>query len=89
MTEVIDYSITYTLDNSVANITGLVKVGDTETEGRQIWIAAVGYNNRSPVGIRKWIYEADLQPETEYPFEITLYSLGPRIDQVLIFSELH
>ena len=89
LTEVIDYSITYTQDNSVAKITGLVKVGDTETEDRQIWIAAVGYNNRNPVGIRKWIYEADLQPETEYPFELTLYSLGPRIDQVQIFSELH
>lgn len=89
LTEIIDYSIAYSLDNTVATITGSVKVLDTEISDQQIWIAAIGFNNRSPIGIRKWISTDKIEPDTEYTFEIILYSLGPRIDQVQLFSELH
>ena len=58
-------------------------------EDNQIWIAAIGLSDGVPVGLRKWTSEDSVDPETAYPFDIQLYSLGPRIDQVLLLSELH
>jgi len=89
LTAITDYSVKYTQENKVAQITGVVEVLAAKVEGNQIWIAAIGLNDGVPVGIRKWTSEDSVDPETAYPFDIQLYSLGPRIDQVLLLSELH
>jgi len=89
LTAITDYSVKYTQENKVAMINGVVEVLATKVDGNQIWIAAVGLSDGEPVGIRKWTSGESVDPETAYPFEIQLYSLGPRIDQVLLLSELH
>ncbi len=89
LTEITDYTISYALNNTVATIVGSVEVLDTEKKDHQIWIAAAGLSDGDPVGVRKWISTEEIKADTEYSFEINLYSLGPSIDQVLLFSELH
>jgi len=89
LTAITDYSVKYTQENKVAHITGVVEVLATKVDGNQIWIAATGLSAGEPVGIRKWTSSGSVDPETAYPFEIQIYSLGPPIDQVLLLSELH
>lgn len=88
-TTITDFSVNYSQDNKVAQISGIVEVAATKSASNTIWIAAVGFNAGEPVGIRKWTSSDPVNSETSYPFEIQLYSLGPRIDQVLLLSELH
>ena len=52
-------------------------------------MAAVAYSDGNPVGIRKWISAGELQPGENLVFEMILYSLGPPIEKVQLFSELH
>ena len=89
LTAITDYSVKYSQENTVAQISGIVEVLATEVDSNEIWIAAVGFSAGKPVGIRKWASAESVDPETSYPFDIQLYSLGPRIDQVLLLSELH
>jgi LysM repeat protein len=89
LTEITDYSIQYSQENKVAEISGIVEVLATEVDSNEIWIAAVAFKAGEPVGIRKWTSTKPVDPETSYAFEIQLYSLGPPIDQVLLLSELH
>lgn len=89
LTEITNFSVNYSQENKVALITGTVEVLAEEVDSNQIWIAAVGFSSGQPVGIRKWISSESVDPQTSYPFEIQLYSLGPRIDQVVLLSELH
>ncbi len=89
LVEINDYSVSYSLENTVARISGVVEVIDVERTDHQIWIVAIGLNQGTPVGIRKWISEDKAVIGTEYSFEISLYSLGPEIDEILLFSELY
>ena len=89
LTAISDYSVQYSQENTVAQISGIVEVLAKEVDSNEIWIAAVGFSDGEPVGIRKWTSGESVDPETAYPFDIQLYSLGPRIDQVLLLSELH
>lgn len=89
LTSIIDYSINYSQENKAAQISGSVNVLATEVDDNQIWIAAIAFSDGEPVGIRKWISQESVEPETSYIFNIQLYSLGPRIDQILLISELH
>ncbi len=89
LTEITDYSVKYSQENKVAQISGSVDVLASAVVGNQIWIAAVAFSAGEPVGIRKWISPESVAPETSYSFNIQLYSLGPRIDQILLLSELH
>jgi len=89
LTAITDYSVMYSQENTVAQISGIVEVLATEGDSNEVWIAAVAFSAGKPVGIRKWASTESVDPETSYPFEIQLYSLGPRIDQVLLLSELH
>ncbi len=89
LTSITDYSVEYSQENTVAQISGIVEVLATEVDSNEIWIAAIGFSSGDPVGIRKWTSLEAVDPETAYPFDIQLYSLGPQIDQVLLLSELH
>lgn len=89
LTEITDYSIQYSQENKVADISGIVEVLATEVDGNEIWIAVVAFSAGEPVGIRKWTSAKSVVAETTYPFNIQIYSLGPRIDQILLLSELH
>jgi len=89
LTAITDNSVKYSQENTVAQISGIVEVLATEVDSNEIWIAAVGLSAGKPVGIRKWASSESVDPETSYPFDLQLYSLGPQIDQVLLLSELH
>ncbi|NQS92260.1 MAG: LysM peptidoglycan-binding domain-containing protein [Chloroflexi bacterium] len=88
-TEISDYTIQYSQENRIAIIRGEFKILNPESKGDQVWIAAIAFNKGIPVGVRKWVSTDELSPGTAYPFEINLYSLGPRIDQIQLQSELH
>jgi len=89
LTEITQKFFQYREDNKIANVSGSVKTTDTNPKGKQIWIAAVGFSKGLPVGIRKWISSGDLVTDQEISFEFILYSLGPPIDRIQLYSELH
>jgi LysM repeat protein len=89
LTKIEEYSITYSQQNMAAEITGFVEILTEELDSNEIWIAAIAFSAGEPVGIRKWASQEITDPETPTPFEIQLYSLGPRIDQIVLLSELH
>jgi len=89
LTEILDLWIQYNDDKTIAEITGSVRVKEITTADNQIWVAAVAYSDGNPVGIRKWISAGELQPGENFVFEMILYSLGPPIEKIQLFSELH
>ena len=79
----------YSKDKTSANIRGKVQpIGELVIEN-QIWIAAIAYHQEKPVGIRKWVSDNNLTEDEDIPFQLNLFSLGPEIDNVDLFSELH
>ena len=89
LTEILDPEIRYNDDKTIAEITGSVRVKEITTDDNQVWVAAVAYSDGNPVGIRKWISAGELQPGENFVFEMILYSLGPPIEKIQLFSELH
>ena len=89
LTEITQQFFQYREDNKIADVSGSVKTIITNPKGKQIWIAAVAFSEGLPVGIRKWISSDDLVTNQEIPFEFVLYSLGPPIDKIQLYSELH
>lgn len=89
LTEITQQFFHYREDNKIADISGSVKTSVINPKGTQIWIAAVAFNEGLPVGIRKWISSGDLVTDQEISFEFVLYSLGPPIDKIQLYSELH
>jgi LysM repeat protein len=84
-----DYSVDFLQGNTVVEVNGFFEVTREGAQENQVWIVGVGYNEGKPVAVRKWISDEVLELGTAYPFKILLYSLGPEIDQIQIFSELH
>ena len=89
LTKITKQFFQYREKNRIADISGFAKTTALNPEGKQIWIAAVAFSDGAPVGIRKWISSGDLDTNQEIPFDFVLYSLGPPIDQIKLFSELH
>jgi len=88
-TEIIDFEIIYKEGKTIAEIEGSVRILENPSEENQVWIAAVAYADNNPVGIRKWISMGDHESGTEIEFKINIYSLGPAIDEIKLFNELH
>jgi LysM repeat protein len=64
--------------------------GNLEDNGHasQIWLAVTGYNaDNLPVGVRKWEVLRDISPGETLPFEVTVFSLGPKISRVEVLVE--
>ena len=82
--------IDYRQKGRSAEITGWVQLPEGDYPPGAIWLAAAGYNtDQQPVGLRKWTSSTFLGPGEELSFTITVYSSGPPIEDVQIFSELH
>lgn len=84
-----DYSLTYSRENTIAHVSGIFEILEGDLQGDQVWIAGVGFSEGKPAAVRKWISAAGLEPGKPYEFDLQLYSLGPRLDQIQLFSELH
>ena len=89
LTEILEPEIRFNDDKTIAEIAGSVRVEEFTTDENQVWVAAVAYSDGYPVGTRKWISAGELQPGAVIVFEMNLYSLGPPIDKIQLFSELH
>ena len=89
LTEILAPEIRYNEDRTIAEIAGSVRVEEFTSDENQVWVAAVAYSDGNPVGIRKWISAGKLQPGEDIVFEMNLYSLGPPIDRIQLFSELY
>jgi len=88
-TEITQKFYQYREERTIAHITGSVMATGDNLKDTQVWIAAVAYSEGSPVGVRKWISSQDLDQEKEITFDLVLYSLGPTIDEIKLFSELY
>jgi LysM repeat protein len=54
----------------------------------QIWLAVTAYDvDNVPVGVRKWEVWMDISPGETLPFEVTVFSLGPKISRVEVLVE--
>ena len=54
----------------------------------QVWLAVTGYNaDDFPVGVRKWEAAVNLSPGATLPFEVSVFSLGPKITRVEVLVE--
>ncbi len=87
--EITNYAVTYSQENTIAQISGSYQITDPDASGSQVWIAGVALSEEQPVGIRKWISSQELSPGSIYEFEFQIYSLGPQIDRVQLLAELH
>jgi len=69
-------------DGSQADVSGDVSISDNTPALSQLWVLAVAYDAEGDiVGARKWKSGGDPQ------FEITVYSLGGKIDHVEVLVE--
>jgi hypothetical protein len=87
--EIIDSNLDYNNNKTIVEISGEVQPKGEIVKENQIWIAAIAYHQGQPVGVRKWVSEDNLIENKEIPFQLNLYSLGPEIDKIALFSELH
>ena len=84
-----DYALEYSQENTVAQIRGIFEILEGDQGGDQVWIVGIGYSGGKPAAVRKWVSTKGLKQGKSYPFDFLLYSLGPRIDRVQLYSELH
>jgi hypothetical protein len=88
-TDIIDSNLEYNEDKTSVEISGEVQPKGEIVKENQIWIAAIAYHLGNPVGVRKWISNDNLIEDKTIPFQLYLYSVGPEIDKIALFSELH
>lgn len=71
-------------------VTGTVRLAQGGTTAREIWVLAAAYDSGgNPVGLRKWESPTGLSGEAQLPFTLSVYSLGPAIDHVVVLAEAH
>ena len=87
--EIIDSNIEYNEDKTIAEISGEVEPKGELVKENQIWIAAAAYHQGLPTGVRKWVSDDNLVEDEKISFQLYLYSLGPEIEKIVLFSELH
>lgn len=56
-------------------------------ESTQINLVAAAYQDQTPAGVRKQVLQINLAAQASIPFEIIVYSVGPRINRVSVFAE--
>jgi LysM repeat protein len=72
-----------------AKIGGEVLNSTEEQIAKAITLIAIAYDRQGfPIGLRKLEIEKELHPGDGVEFEITVYSLGPTIDQVVVIAEM-
>lgn len=92
--EIAGHSISPGAGREFVTISGQLSLeGVDRNDLREIWIIAVAYDpNHQIVGLRKGVIsqqELESGNEQEIPFNLRLYSLGPEIAEVELFTEHH
>jgi hypothetical protein len=71
-----------------AAISGEILFQDENKTVDQVWITAVAYDiDGNPIGMRSWNSKDELLPNQSLSFALTVFSLGPPIDQIEILGE--
>ena len=71
-----------------ADVSGVMKLGNTETSASVVWAAVTAFDDKgNVVGSRRWESEQGLELNTELEMNITIYSMGRPIDSVEIILE--
>jgi LysM repeat protein len=70
-----------------AVITGQVIPANDQTSGAITVMALAVDRDGNPVGVRVWSPAGEIPAGASLPFEITVYSLGPEINQIEITAE--
>jgi LysM repeat protein len=71
-----------------AQVVGRVFFDAAAPPVRLVTLAAVAYAaDDQPVGVVKWELAGDPLPASGIPFDLTVYSLGPAIKQVIVLAE--
>jgi len=75
-------------DGLQAQVHGSISLMDAQTEATTVWIAAFAYDeNENIVGLRKWISNDVLEIGEQINFDLTVYSLGPKITRLDLIAE--
>lgn len=74
--------MTLSPESDRVRIQGIISLEGASSAGL-VWLMAVAYDNQGQaVGMRKWEAEKTLKAGKKMPFDIELYSLGPKIANV-------
>ena len=89
MTTVIsNQTLYYGNNNSSAQINGQIALQESEQTAERVWILVIAFDEaRQVVGIRRWESPSSLLASNPQTFQLTVYSLGPAIDQVELIAE--
>jgi hypothetical protein len=75
-------------DGSQAVIKGTVGLPRKSVTGNLVWIVAIAYDSQGrAVGVRKIEQPPPLEPGQSRDYEITVFSLGPQIADVVVIAE--
>jgi len=82
-------AIEYRSNQRSAEISGTIQLPADLEDYQSVWIAAVGYQDNQVIGLRKWVSDSALTPGANLAYQLQLYSLGPALEEVRVFAELH
>jgi hypothetical protein len=86
--EIADREVDISGSGLQATARGQVVFRGGEPSDGLVWVVAIAFGpDKRTVGVRRWEQEAQLIPEVPISFEISLFSLGPAIEQVEILAE--
>jgi LysM repeat protein len=81
-------TVEYHSQGGYAIIKGMVQLPERGDTASLVWLAAVGYGaDDRVVAVRKSELDGPLAPGIPEPFEIELFSLGPKIERVDVLGE--
>ena len=76
--------------NLSAQVRGTVSIPANENAepASLIWLVAMAYDvSGNPVGLRKYQHEGEIQPGDRINFELSVYSHGPEISEIVVLGE--
>ena len=82
------HNIAYSSDGLRATLMGEITLSPESVSVKEIWVVVIAYDiEGNVVGSRKLILQGEFAPGESVPFEVSVFSLGPVIAKVEVFSE--
>jgi hypothetical protein len=82
-------NIEINLNRRKADLIGRIRILPGQPAPGKVWIAAYAYDSQNMiVGTRKMVVDDLVETSEWIPFNMTVYSLGPSIDQVEVVTEI-
>lgn len=75
-------------DNLRATISGIIASPPENQTLTKVWVLGIAYDSeKKPIGVRKWESTNSVFSGDEISFQMSIYSLGPEIENVEVFYE--